>query len=737
MSSFGKEEKKEEITEPILDISDIIEGSVGDQTYITRNGSKERSPISILYSILEGLKSLISGSTSPYLNSSSIDTQKQTIETPIQPNVTPTQPSSLISIVISSHGATTQNTYEENYKYKNAYFKFKFINYDDRILKEYRSLFNTNNHEIITAVSQGICALADDTSNRLNEYEDKYTRDAENMLIMYDKSKDFLGSIRSKSSNNKSLIHKYISEIKDTLQNKDLIRYTNTLIAVYLEKVFNIINYIDYLKEVLNNILKKKRNDALISTSITDLDKYRAFYLSLLGDLGDIKEDENIVTKISGFDNILKTQQKFLVKWKSKPTPVSISVSEDIHNILLLHYIIKDVILINKDMITDVNIINKINGIDKIFRSYSKNASENGIPLFVNDDNDLMIFYEGILKNSFWRSEDHNLAVNDTKFYFDPNPDETQYAFDCNYGLNMFALMLNLNSSTPSNKPELFLPKLKPLTRDAQKEKVKKGPELTGNKLLDTPEWRYHNLQIEKYNILDKIVDIFKNNFLVHFLDNTKPITEQIPIVQFIYYTLENEILSIKTALGFKSEIFENYKTEVQRLNNSAAFKDSKGFTSNEIDINKKYMKELKSITDQNDPILFAYCRVLEFNDFLRRILVGNPDEYNISPDGIPLKDRNSHFRHKIILLSELIYLFQYLLKFDYAIYILTSCRECQGRKPKSITRYGGDTYKQRKTYKRKTYKRKTNKRKNNKRKTYKRKNNKRKTCKRKRMNKV
>ena len=54
--------------------------------------------------------------------------------------------------------------------------------------------------------------------------------------------------------------------------------------------------------------------------------------------------------------------------------------------------------------------------------------------------------------------------------------------------------------------------------------------------------------------------------------------------------------------------------------------------------------------------------------------------------------------------------------------------RVCQiGQKPKSITRYGGNTFKRRKTYKRKT----------NKRKVYKRKTNKRKTCKRKRLYRV
>ena len=731
MSSFDKEKEN---SEPILDISDIMESSVGDQTYITRDGSKGRSPIGVLYSMLDGLiKSLISGPTSSDLKSSSIVTTQpiatstQPIATLKQPIATLTQPSSLISIVISSHSETTQRTYEDNFKYKNAYFKFKFNNYDDRILKEYHSLLNTDKREIITAVSQGICAMADSTADNLNEYEDKYTRDAENMLIMYDKSKDFLGSIKSKSSNNKSLIRKYISEIKDTLQYKDLIRYTNALIDVYIVKVSYIIKNIDYLIEVSTNILKIKLNDAVIQKSITDLEICKTFYLTLSGDLKIIKDHKNIVTRITTFDEIIKQQKKFLVEWKSKPN--SVSVSEDIYNIVLLHNIIINVILINKNIINDADIIKKINAIDKTFRSYTKNAAENGLPLFVEEENDLMIFYEGVLKNSFWRSEDHNLSFNDTKFQFDPNSDETQYELDCNYGLNMFALMLNLNSSPPSNKSDLFLPKLKPHTREAQKEKVEKGPELTGKKLLDTPEWRYHNLQIEKYDILDKIVYIFKKNFLERILDNTKPIIEQTPIVQFIFYTLDNEILSIKTSLGFKSEIFENYKTDVESLNNSAVFKDSKGFPLNVMDIDKKYLKELKSITNEDDPILFTYCRVLEFNDFLRRILVGNPDELIIGTNGMPFKDRNGrnikdkYFQSKVILLSELMYLFQYLLKFDYVIYILTSCRVCQiGQKPKSITRYGGNTYKQRKTYKRKTNKRKVCKRKTYKRKTYKRK---------------
>ena len=138
---------------------------------------------------------------------------------------------------------------------------------------------------------------------------------------------------------------------------------------------------------------------------------------------------------------------------------------------------------------------------------------------------------------------------------------------------------------------------------------------------------------------------------------------------------------------------------------------------------NSSFMQILEEIarTDPDNPFRFAYCRVIEFTHFLTLILIGKQERTSTRSGEriIPSK--------KTILLSELIYLFQYLLQFDYVIYFLTGCRECQpGQVPQQILRRGGNKSKRRtfkrKTFKRNTYKKKTLKRRTLKRKTLKRK---------------
>ena len=114
--------------------------------------------------------------------------------------------------------------------------------------------------------------------------------------------------------------------------------------------------------------------------------------------------------------------------------------------------------------------------------------------------------------------------------------------------------------------------------------------------------------------------------------------------------------------------------------------------------------------------------------------MVGDPDKFNKDARYEKGKDVfNIDKGEKIVLLSELMYLFQYLLKFDYVVYIAMSCRILQQGQQvdPNLIRFGGNKSKRR-NLKRKTYKKKTLKRKNLKRKTLKRKIKKRKTLKRK-----
>ena len=285
-----------------------------------------------------------------------------------------------------------------------------------------------------------------------------------------------------------------------------------------------------------------------------------------------------------------------------------------------------------------------------------------------------------------------------------PNSDETPNEFDCNYGLHIFALMLNLNSSPQT----LILPQTEIPTRFTHQLKQIQFPGVSGQQRVESSMWRKHNLENPELEILDTIVNIFKENWFGSF-GNIQG--ADLELFTFIQYKLDSEIINIESIL-FTGQI---------RIANSE-----------ELEYKSRFERILKEIarTDPNNPFRFAYCRVIEFTHFLTQILIGK-QEGTSSRSGTRIQSSK-----KIILLSELIYLFQYLLKFDYVIYIITSCRECQpGQVQQQILRRGGNKSKRR-TLKRKTLKRKTYKRKINKKKTLKRKSyNKRKSLKRKRLN--
>ena len=752
--SKADDSKADDSKNPTLDITDIMEGPLS-QMAIKDTNPKTRSPMTIFNSIFEKLNSLIRSIRTPLKSES--------------PAISSQQPSvdSVLSVVMSGHSETTNETYEQNYLAKNAYFSSQIKNgYDNGILKVYRTLLNPDKLSFIMAVSQGICSVPDDITRVNDDFEKKYTRDAENMFIMYDKSVDLLRSIETGIyPNNRSSLDKYILDIKEPLNQLELTRYTNMIIQTYVTNIMDIIRFIDdYLLKALTDILSITPNDPAILITKKNVKTYKADFSHLLSELNTIKEENNPITKIADFQKIIQ-QTNYSIKW-GNPSK-NINVNKDIYNLVLLRKIISNVILTNVNITSNTNLIKNISEIDNIFTTFIHNLAEKDLPLFVMDSNDKLLFYEGVLQNSFWRSEDHLLSTFDTKIFLFPNPGESENDFDCSYGLNIFALMLNLNSPTRKS-PKIFLPATKKLLRSDQQHK--NNP--SGDELYDTPIWRDHRLQQAELHILDEIVNIFKQNFF----DDIAPTFKDNLLFKFIEYTLKDEINNIKTDIDKAKRIAweERRDKEIRRVQ----IKASKIDVNVELDLehdmangiriaqemglnpnlklirneytnmdmilektnenddffikkgldNIKYITQIKAIkeTDQNNyPLKFVYCRVREFIDFLTRILVGDPDKPN----------RVESSKYKIILLSELIYLFQYLLKFEYVIYILPSCRICQpGQVPQQILRYGGNKSKRR-NLKRKTYKKKTLKRKNLKRKTLKRKIKKRKTYKRKRLN--
>ena len=670
----------EETEDEIIDISDIMEGYLS-QPMITDQNPNEKT-LGFLNSILDKFHSLIT-------------THFRTPQISESPSISSPPPDikSLITVAIASHSSTTRETYQQNYKKTNAEFKAKFKTiYDDGILREYTALFNTDDNKNFTfAVDQGTNSLADCTRDRTQDFQDTLTRDAENMLIMYEKSKDFLRSIpKIMHPYNSSSPKKYISDIKETLNKLELSRYTNIIIAYYKYTIVAIIVNIEVLIDALNYILSITPNDPIILTALADVNKYKDEFGDLLFLIDQVHNEKDPITKITDFHKIIQQSTSHPIKWGPSRT---VNVNEDIYKLILLRKIIVKVILINTNILGNNDLKKQISEIGDIFKTYISNSVINELPLFLENSNDKRLFYDGILKKSFWRSENHLLSHYDTEFMLMPNPKEGPNDFDCNYGLHIFALMLNLNSSSQ----RLILPQTEAPTRSTHQLKQQQYPGVSGPRRVESSMWRKHNLKNSELNILDTIVNIFKQNWFGSF-GNLQG--ADLELFTFIAYKLDSEIFNIESIL-FTGQI---------RI-----------ASPEESEYNVRFTKKLEAIvdTDPNNRFRFAYCRVIEFTHFLTLILIGKR-EGTSSRSGTRIQSSK-----KTILLSELIYLFQYLLQFDYVVYMITSCRACRpGQIPQQILRRGGN---KRQTLKRRTYKKKTLKRKTLKRKTLKRKTLKRK----------
>jgi hypothetical protein len=548
---------------------------------------------------------------------------------------------SLITVVLSSHSATSAQTYLENYAILNTQFKTNFANYDDGIYTIHDKLLDKNKHRLITAVSQGICSYADYKKNKENEFTNKYTRDASNIKYIYDKSLDLSTSMKIKGdNNNRTTVEKYILNIGDPLNKADMLRYTDGIIEEYGEKITRILEYMVYLIQLLDDIQTAPKDPQIDGAKNLIITTIQPYFNYLLTQLNLIKKMD-IANKITKFQGII-AQPIYPIKWGNPQT--NANVNKDIFNIVILRNIIDTVILINPiitSLLDSDQTKKNINIMRVFFSDRIYLAVNNDIPLCFGEGNDKMIFNDGILQNSFWRSEEHTLNYNDTEVQFAPNKGEKDSDFDCNYGLNIFALMLNLNSPVP----DYFLPKSDIQTRLKNKNK---DPGWSGNNTYDSFLWRTLRLNTD-LEILNKIVNIFKQNFLKSIEDYISPLEkqqtitsderQQIKLFRFITYSLKQKKNDIQTILGlFPLDDYYGYEI---------------GFTKDNLKI-LKYITQLQNIP-KTDPSVFAYCRVLEFTYLLEKILI-----------------------HKEVLLSELLYLFQYLLNFDYVIYILTSCRICE-----------------------------------------------------------
>ena len=659
----------EETEDEIIDISDIMEGHLSQPMIIDQN--QKTKTLGFFNSILEKFHSLIT-------------THFRTPQISESPSISSPPPDikSLITVEISCHSKTTRETYEQNYLKTNAQFESILGGiYDNGILREYTTLFNTDyNKEFIFTVDQDTCALRDNMNCERERFQDKLTIDAKNRLIMYEKSKDFLRSIKEGHyPDNRSSLEQYILETKDTLNKFALSSYTNYIIEYYKDTIYEITEKIDVLIEVLNYI-QSIPPDNIILTAIANVDKYKYEFADLSFRIDQVHNEEDPITKITDFYKIIQQFTTHPIKWRG----TNYIVNEDIYNLILLHEIIDKVIVIHPTIVSNNDLKKQISEIDDIFKTLISNSVKNNLPLFLQDSEFKKIFFNGILKHSFWRSEIHSLSHYDTKIFLMPNSTEPANAVDFDYGLHIFALMLNLNSSPK----RLILPKSEIPTRATHRLKQKQYPLASALTQVESSMWRKHNLQNQELHILDTIVDIFEQNFFGSF-GNLQG--ADLDLFMFIKSKLDNEIIKIKSILS-PGQIH---------------------LVSTDESENSSFMQILEEIarTDPDNPFRFAYCRVIEFTHFLTLILIGKQGG------------------KKIILLSELIYLFQYLLKFDYVIYFLTGCRKCEpGQVPQQIFRYGGNKSKRR------NLKRKTLKRKINKKNTYKRKTLKRKTLKRKRL---
>jgi hypothetical protein len=581
---------------------------------------------------------------------------------------------SLVTVFPSCHSFTSSNTYSENYiefveeqkqnynnfielirnnLQSNSYFNSKTKaklrsqlevqsrnDYNDVSIDNFRNLFNENSSIFISAVSQGTCVVS-----HYGKGPTKYTSDAQIMSNLYALSKNMLQQIHNDKTINSNIIQEYIQSIKQVLRKEDYNRYVNQIYRTYNTNVEEII----YDLKFILNVFKY-----LEMTQTYDMSKY--------------KDYENAIKKIFEYfnqlDALIKGPHKDMFEILTPPkitlidptTKQPITIDDDINCLKLLLNII-NILITNPELGQQFNTGAPYDITDYAQR-YSIHISDwdnYKIPLYLtntNDDDNSLLILQDILDNVLWQVEPVNPDVNnDISMLFKPSSDETRSDLDCQYGVNIMAAA-RLCPKGKSKCIDFF--KFNPYSINTRSQFLKQKSleteiKASGTDIFEDKSWR--NLGIIS----------FYDNFLDMFLENNIAAQNQNKAKMIIYMYFNEILTNINRHLITKSNELDLKKAIVQKTQQDIQ----------EIDNDTKYIEDFEFKMKNIEKLISETSLDTSINDF------------NFQSDELSRIYDFVHILKKILYEEELFmsilkYYFQYLIKFDYAIYELPSCRNLE-----------------------------------------------------------
>jgi hypothetical protein len=594
---------------------------------------------------------------------------------------------SLVTVFPSCHSYTTTNTYSENYiefveeqqqnynnfielignnLQSNSYFNSKIKTklrsqlkaqttngYDNVSIDNFRNLFGENTSIFISAVSQGTCVVS-----HYAKGPTKYTSDAQIISNLHALSKNMLQQIHNDKTINSNIIQEYIKSIKQVLRKEDYNRYVNQIYYTYNTNVEEIIHDLKFILNVFKY---------LELTQTYDMSKY--------------KDYENAIKQISRYfnqlDALIKGPRKDMFEIPTPPkitlidptTKQPITIDDDINCLKLLLNIINTLIT-NPELGQQFNTGAHFDITDYIQR-YSIHISDwdnYKIPLYLTNTNDAdnsLLILQDILDNVLWQVEPVNPDVNnDISMLFKPSSDETRSDLDCQYGVNIMAAA-RLCTTGKSKCIDFF--RFNPYSINTRSQYSKQKSleteiKASGTDIFEDKSWR--NLGMIS----------FYNNFLDMFLENNVAPQNQNKAKMIIYMyfneiltNINRHLLTKSNELNLKKAIVQKTQQDIQEIDNDTKYIQDFDFRVKNIE---KLISETTLDTSIND---FNFqrdelSRIYDFVHILKKILY-----------------------EEELFMSILKYYFQYLIKFDYAIYELPSCRNLQDpthtySKPKRTT---------------------------------------------------
>jgi hypothetical protein len=272
----------------------------------------------------------------------------------------------------------------------------------------------------------------------------------------------------------------------------------------------------------------------------------------------------------------------------------------------------------------------------------------------MNDGNDTLLL-NNLINNLLWQIELHTSQDHDTRLSLKPNENETRCEFDCQYGLNIMAaakILKNNKISFFGFKPFSIYTRKKYKT---QKE-YSKTQGLSGPDVFEDETWRTLNIT----NFIDKFLDMFLKN---HITDVNYTKTKML-ISLYLDYFLKN----IDIELDNNRKTTESMETQFNIFKKTNNVQQLNTIQDQINDTKKEYINLYEEKTRLEEAKSKIEVKQITFSDF-----IFSGDELSRIYDFMVIFLQIIIYEETYI--SNLKYLFQYLIMFEYAIYQLPSCR--------------------------------------------------------------